>query len=664
VPSPIRHQLLRTAPSGARAGVLHTRRGETPTPTFMPVATHAHVRNHTPDEVAASQASFCLANTYHLLLRPGVEVFQRFGGIHAFMGWKGGVLTDSGGFQIFSLPGEREITEEGARFRSPYDNHRHLLSPESSIATQQAIGSDIMMVLDVCVPSTSPLDVTREAMERTHRWAVRSLAERNRKDTGQAVFAIVQGGVFPQLRAESAFELTRHPFDGFAIGGLAVGESRELLYATARDTARLLPEDRPRYLMGVGTPIDLVECVNSGIDLFDCIVPSKMAQQKYAYTFEGQLRLTRAEYRLSDAPLDASCGCPVCRTFTRGYLRHLAQGNHHLSDRLLGEHNLWHYAALMRRMRQAILEDRWAEEYRALRDLLTPPSRLPRSTGVAAGAFEVVTTRSGTRAVRHLGHGEVMHPVGPWVESNRLYVDQLGLEARLARPSDEPVRILDVGLGAGANAVAALARARAMGPRRLRPLEVVSLEHDATPLTLALEDPEGFPWLQPFAEPARELLRSHRWEEPSLSWRLQLGDARTTLEELDGSFDLIFFDPFSPEANPDLWTVGFLRAVRSRTLYDGAMLATYSAATPTRVSLLLAGFFVGQGWSTGTRTETTTAANRLELLPEPLGARWLERWRRSSARGAHGEPFSEQLERAVLEHPQFAAPTPRPVPKP
>jgi queuine tRNA-ribosyltransferase len=655
--SPIKFELVATAPSGARAGVLQTRRGPTLTPTFMPVATHAHVRNHEMHEVGRTGASICLANTYHLLLRPGTEVFEKFGGIHEFMKWTGGVLTDSGGFQIFSLPGERAITEDGARFRSPFDNHRYLLSPETSINIQQAIGSDIMMVLDVCIPSTSAEGPTREAMERTHRWAVRSLAERNRKDTGQAVFAIVQGGVFPDLRTESAHTLTQHAFDGFAIGGLAVGEAREDLYRMTQHTARLLPEDKPRYLMGVGTPIDLIECVNGGVDMFDCIVPSKMAQQKYAYTFEGQLRLTRVEYRLSDEPLDKTCACPVCRTYSRGYLRHLAQGNHYLSDKLLGEHNLWHYAALMKRMRDAIIAGRWAEEYRVLRDLLTPPSRQPRATGVVDGEFEVVSIRSGARAVRHRGHGEVMHPVGPWEEANRLYVDQLDLEKRLAVHHDEPLRILDVGLGAGANAVAALTRAAGMGDKRQRAVEIVSLEHDLAPLRLALADPQGFPWLTPYAHAARRLLEDGRWEERSLEWRVLVGDAATSIREIDGQFDLVFFDPFSPEANPSLWTVDFLRAVRAVTRYDGAVLATYSSATPTRVSMLLAGFFVGQGWSTGTRTETTVAASRAGVLPATLGSRWLERWQRSTSRAPHGvAELTPELERAVLDHPQFATP--------
>jgi queuine tRNA-ribosyltransferase len=653
MPSPIRYELIATAPSGARAGLLHTRRGVTPTPTFMPVATHAHVRGLSMDEVAASGASICLANTYHLLLRPGPEVFERVGGIHRFMQWEGGVLTDSGGFQIFSLPGFRQISEEGARFKSPYDNHAHLLSPETSIATQQSIGSDIMMVLDVCPPSTSPMPEILEAMERTHRWALRCLAARDARPTGQALFAIVQGGVDLKLRAESAGFLTQHSFDGFAIGGLAVGEPREQLYSVTAHTAPLLPADRPRYLMGVGTPIDLVECVNAGVDMFDCILPSKMAQQGYAYTFEGQLRLARSEYRLSDEPLDPTCACPVCRRYTRGYLRHLAQGGHHLAMRLLGIHNLWHYGALMRRMREAILAGRWADEYRSLRDRLAPRSAKPRSVGVRRGDFELVTLKSGARTVRHLGHGEVMHPVGPWEEANRLYVDQLELERRLSERGEEPVRILDVGLGAGTNAVAALTRALAMGDARVRDLEVVSLEVDTTPLKLALGDAQGFAFLAPWRAAAEALLHEGRWDAPSLSWRLLRGDGAALVEELDGRFDLVFFDPFSPKANPSLWTIRVLRSIRSRMRREGGVLATYSAATPTRVSLLLAGFFVGAGIPTGTKQETTVAASHLELLKEPLGERWLERWERSSAKAPHGLELTPELEAELRAHEQW-----------
>lgn len=659
--SPIRFERLAAAPSGARAGRLHTRRGVLDTPAFMPVATHAHVRFLTMDDVADSGARFCLANTYHLLLRPGPELFQRTGGIHPFMQWPHGVLTDSGGFQIFSLPGEREITEAGARFRSPYDNHRHLLSPESSIATQNAIGSDIMMVLDVCPPSTSTEAVTRDAMERTHRWALRSLAARDTNPTGQALFAIVQGGVFPSMRTESAQHLTAHPFDGFAIGGLAVGESRELLYEMTGHTAPQLPDDRPRYLMGVGTPIDLVECVHRGVDMFDCIIPPKMAQQGYAYTFEGQLRISKHEFRFDERPLDESCDCLACRRYTRAYVRHLTQGGHHLGTRLLAVHNLRHYQLLMRRMREAIIAGRWDAEHRELVERLSPKTSRPRPTGKQHGAFEVVKTRGGAHAVRHQGHGEVMHPVGPWEEANRLYVDQTRLVQRLSVFREEPLRILDVGLGAGANAVAALTRAEQAGQGRKRELEIISLESDLAAFELALSEPESFPFLVPWRRAGEALLSQGHWEGPGLTWRVLVGDARETIDGVPGWCDLIFFDPFSPEANPTLWTIDFLRAVRGHTNDEGGLLVTYSSATPTRVSLLLAGFFVGQGVSTGTRTETTNAATQLENLETPLGARWLERWRRSSSRAPHGTAeMTAELERSIVEHPQFLAPRAEP----
>lgn len=649
----VQYQLEADAPSGARAGTLTTRRGIVKTPTFMPVATHAHVRNLTMDEVAASGAGICLANTYHLLLRPGTEVFDRVGGIHPFMRWDRGVLTDSGGFQIFSLPGERWISEEGARFRSPFDNQTHLLSPESSIQTQQSINSDIMMVLDVCVPSTSDEPTTEEAMHRTHRWALRSLATRDAKDTGQAIFAIVQGGVFHHLREQSANFLTQHHFDGFAIGGLAVGESRELLYSTTRYTAQLLPRERPRYLMGVGTPIDLVECVNAGVDMFDCILPGKMAQQSYACTFEGMIRLVRHEYRHSDDPIDATCGCPVCRRYTRGYLRHLAHSNQTLGARLITEHNLWFYQALMTRMRRAIVDQRWDQEYRELQHRLTPPKQVRRLPNTERGAFELVLLKSGERAVRHTGNGEVMHPVGPWAEANKLYVEQTKLVELLREQSEDPVRILDIGLGAGTNACAALTAAKQMGDTRRRPLEIVSLEHDLDALALALSDEQGFPYLQPWRDAITALLAGDTYEQQGLSWRVEVGDARQTLDEAEGSFDVIFFDPFSPESNPELWTLDFARRVHGKARWEGATLATYSAATPTRVMFLLAGFFVGHGQAAGTRTESTFASTRLEMVPEPLADRWLQRWLRSTARGAHDTPVSPELEARIKEHPQF-----------
>jgi queuine tRNA-ribosyltransferase len=359
--SPLSFELQKTDPTGARAGILHTRRGPIETPAFMPVGTHAAVRTLGWHEVHATGARMVLGNTFHLMLRPGVEVFERFGGIHRFMAWPGAVLTDSGGFQIFSLPTEREITEKGAHFRSRHDNARQMLSPERSVAVQQAIGSEIMMVLDVCIDSREAERGTLEAMERTHRWALRSLAAKQARETGQALFAIVQGGVFRALREASADFLVAHPFDGFAIGGLAVGETRDEREAMTEVVTARLPTDRPRYLMGVGTPADLVAAVRRGVDMFDCILPTKMGQQGYAYTFGGLLRVSRDAFRLDDRPLDEDCPCPTCRTQSRGYLHHLLRAEQWQGPRLLAQHNLHHYQVLMRRIRAAILESRYSD---------------------------------------------------------------------------------------------------------------------------------------------------------------------------------------------------------------------------------------------------------------------------------------------------------------
>jgi queuine tRNA-ribosyltransferase len=357
-------------PTGARAGVLHTRRGDVQTPLFMAVGTHAVFRHLTIDEVKGTGSPLILGNTYHLMLRPGIEVFRRFGGIHEFMRWDGPVLTDSGGFQIFSLPRDRLIDEKGAHFRSLHDNTPQLLSPETSIAMQQAINSEIMMVLDVCVDARTDEAGTRDAMERTHRWAVRSLAAKEKVDTGQALFGIVQGGVHRHLRDESAAFLTQHPFDGFAIGGLAVGESKEDREGMTEHTTALLPAHKPRYLMGVGKPMDLIEAVRRGVDMFDCIIPTKMAQQGWAYTFQGLKRVSRTAFQLDDAPLDPECDCPVCQRYSLGYLHHLARGKHHVGSRLLSLHNLRHYQLLTSRMRSAIIGGTFASLVGELKETL------------------------------------------------------------------------------------------------------------------------------------------------------------------------------------------------------------------------------------------------------------------------------------------------------
>jgi queuine tRNA-ribosyltransferase len=338
--------------SRARRGLVVTPHGQIETPAFMAVGTRATVTGLTPADLGEIGAQVVLGNTYHLMLRPGPDLFRRVGGIHRFMGWNGPVLTDSGGYQIFSLAEDRTIDETGARFRSYTDGRSHLLSPERSIEVQTAIGSDIMMVLDVCLDSTTDATLLRDAMERTHRWALRSLAARS--GSKQALFAIVQGGVNVELRRESAGVLTEHPFDGFALGGLAVGDTRSEREHITHLTAGLLPADRPRYLMGVGTPADLVHAVSAGIDLFDCVLPTHLAWQGTAFTSTGRVRVTRGPAAHADVPLDVACDCSTCRTFSRAYLHHLFKCSEPLGPRLLSLHNLRHYHALMAEARIAI----------------------------------------------------------------------------------------------------------------------------------------------------------------------------------------------------------------------------------------------------------------------------------------------------------------------
>mgnify|MGYP002479659138 CR=1 FL=1 len=372
--SRLRFQLEATATgSNARAGRLRTLHSEVLTPVFMPVGTQATVRAQTFDTLESLGAQVILANTYHLMLRPGIEVFQRLGGIHRFNGWQKSVLTDSGGFQIFSLPrmgGSFSINDEqGAVFRSHVDGARVELTPERSIEMQKAIGSDIMMVLDQCVPSTCDHATALEALQRTHRWANRSLAARG--DSPQSMFGIVQGACFEDLRRLSASQITELPFDGFAIGGLAVGESKSQREDFTELTAALLPSNLPRYLMGVGTPIDLLEAVHRGVDMFDCVLPTLLAQQGVVFTSRGRLDLRRGVYKFSEMALDPACSCTTCTRYTRAYLSHLIKAKEVFGWQLLGTHNLHFYLELMRQIRASILEGGFLEFYRAMREPLS-----------------------------------------------------------------------------------------------------------------------------------------------------------------------------------------------------------------------------------------------------------------------------------------------------
>jgi queuine tRNA-ribosyltransferase len=349
--------------TAARRGRVRTAHGTIETPAFMPVGTMASVKTLDLSDLAETGAEIILGNTYHLLLRPGKAVFEKFGGIHGFTGWRRPVLTDSGGYQIFCLPHHCKISEAGAAFRSYVDGRFHMLSPETSIGMQEAIGSDIMMVLDRCITSTADHATTREAMELTHRWALRSLAARTPR--GHALFAIVQGGVFADLRRESAAFLTQHPFDGFAIGGLAVGETKAEREDFTELAAGLLPADKPRYLMGVGTPIDLLEAVRRGVDMFDCVIPTLFAQQGIAFTSVGKINVTPVANRLSEEPLDPACACRTCATYSLGYLHHLHKCKEPTGWRLLSLHNQVYYQTLMAGMRLAIMKGEFDAFYKS-----------------------------------------------------------------------------------------------------------------------------------------------------------------------------------------------------------------------------------------------------------------------------------------------------------
>jgi queuine tRNA-ribosyltransferase len=347
--------------TGARAGLLHTPHGIVETPVFMPVGTQATVKGVPQRDLAGSDldAKIILANTYHLFLRPGHELIRQFGGLHRFMAWDRAILSDSGGFQVFSLSDLRRISEEGVLFRSHLNGDPHLFTPASTVDVQLALGSDIMMVLDECPPYPVEHDAAAEAMRRTVRWARAGYAHylQRKQETGtpQALFPIVQGSMFRDLRTECAAELIELDADGYAVGGLSVGEPREVSLDVAGFTVPLLPRNRPRYVMGVGMPEELPQYVARGVDMMDCVLPSRNARNGYLFTSEGRVIIKQARYRDDPAPLDPACECYTCRTYSRAYLRHLFQAGEMLFSTLATLHNLKHYLDTMRRIRQSIL---------------------------------------------------------------------------------------------------------------------------------------------------------------------------------------------------------------------------------------------------------------------------------------------------------------------
>ncbi len=356
----------RSTQTNARRGVLRLPHSPQPiqTPVFMPVGTHGTVKAMSQEEVAALGYNLILGNTYHLYLRPGPELVQRAGGLHKFIAWEGAMLTDSGGFQVFSLQDLRRISEEGVRFKSHLDGSEHFFSPEHSLAVQHALGADIIMAFDECPPYPCTHELTREATERTHRWLGRCVAYHSTQDTPQLLFGIAQGGVYADLRAESAQFVAAQDTPGIAIGGVSVGEPPALMQEAISHSIPHLPPHKPRYLMGVGTPLDILDAVAQGIDMFDCVLPTRLGRNGTLYTTYGRINIKGSRYADDFGPVDPDCDCAVCRRYSAAYLRHLYKCNEILASRLATYHNLAYYARLMAGIRQAIEADNY-QEFRA-----------------------------------------------------------------------------------------------------------------------------------------------------------------------------------------------------------------------------------------------------------------------------------------------------------
>lgn len=654
--------LVATDPwSEARALDIETAHGRVETPIFMPVATQAALRGVDLPVADALGYQVLLANTYHLLLRPGPEIMGAVCGIHRFMNWERGVLTDSGGFQIFSLSKQLSISEEGATFRSYVDGRRITLSPESSIEMQRVIGSDIMMVLDQCIRSTCTEGEARAALEITTRWAKRSFEARG--DSPQALFGIVQGACFPHLRRESAEQITAIPFDGYALGGLAVGETKAEREDTTEFAAKLLPRDKPRYLMGVGTPIDLLEAVKRGMDMFDCILPTSLAMQGVCFTSRGRLDLRRGIYRLDNKPLDPLCGCSTCARYTRAYLQHLVRSGEFIAGQLISVHNLTFYRELMKGIRASILsggfQDFYAQNVTALSsdDLDNPPKPPPmnkRSDRRILGNFEIVVKANNVGAIQHRSSGEIMHiSEDPSTEARSLYVDGPRLLDRLAEGGD-PLVIWDVGLGAATNSMAAIRSIEGLESVG-RPVHIVSFENDLDSLKLALQHPWHFPHLRHGAP--HKLLETGRWESGKrpIIWSLMEGNFIERCGEAPQP-DIIWYDPFSSKVDSPMWRTPVLARVFELARDKAATLHTFSSSTAIRASLLTVGWWVGRGSGTGQKSETTVAFTPLAVertvIRDLLDQAWLSRWERSDAQ-VPSDVDPEECKRAVRGHPQF-----------
>lgn len=656
--------------SAARATTFTTAHSTVQTPLFMPVATCGALRNQTLETVRDIGYPVLLANTYHLMLRPGAQFFADYGGLHRFMQWNGSILTDSGGFQIFSLAKSFTLKDEGAYVKSYIDGSEFLLSPETCIAAQRAIGSDIMMVLDQCISSRAPKDECEIALERTARWAERSLSARG--ESAQSIFAIVQGGCFSDLRRRSAQQLTSLAFDGFAIGGLAVGESDEERKDTTELTAAQLPRELPRYLMGVGTPLDLLEAVHRGIDMCDCILPTSLAQQGAAWTSSGKLELRRGVYKHDESALDRACGCPTCATYSRAFLHHLVKCDEHFGAHLLSQHNLYFYKQLMQEMRSAVIGNRFPAYYREKKEAIGSeereyPKKHPKGPKkpknlTSHGNYELHKNAAGFFCIRDRATGEVMHSVNdPVREADDLYVQQLHPAEIFLSGGNVEYTVWDVGMGAASNAMALVFEAEKMirDNGSIRPLHIVSFENDTDSLFLALKNAPLFTHVRHAAP--RAILEKGKWQSADglVNWHLLKGDFCTMMHSAQRP-DAILYDMFSMRVAQDLWTYPHFKKVFELCSEKPAKLLTYSASTQVRSALLAAGFWVAKGAATGPKNDTTIAYSCREAVDTEaslLDREWLSRWERSSAQCAP-EASAEECEKiraSVREHGQFTS---------
>lgn len=656
--------------SRARAATFTTLHGEVKTPIFMPVGTQATVKNQTVESLKTAGSNVLLANTYHLLLRPGPGVMRKFGGIHQFMNWDRPVLTDSGGFQIFSLSHHREMDEKGARFLSYVDNRPILLTPELSIDMQKAINSDIMMVLDQCIESNAPRKDAKAAMELTHRWAKRSLEARG--DSRQSMFGIVQGACHEDLRKQSADFLTNlqvngEGFDGLAIGGLAVGETKSEREDFTEIATSMLPENLPRYLMGVGTPIDILEAVHRGVDMFDCILPNQYGQRGVAFTSLGIFQMRRTVYKFSEEKLDPACDCLTCTNYSRAYLHHLMKTDEPLGWHLLSLHNITFYHRFMSEMRMSILDGSFPDFYNRKRKELvmtdqenpptpmTPEKQYKKDKRLQLGDYEVHDSGRGYYSIRQKSSGEVMHSVNPPQEEARnLYVLPARIDERL-KELDEIV-IWDVGLGAAHNSMAVIHEFLDKDFRGK--IRIVSFENDTDPLKLALRNAPLFPHLHHAAP--NELIKHNRWLSPNgnIEWELIQGDFSHTFQDAPKPH-VIFHDPFSIHTDVELWSEGAFARIFDYCRGNAVQLLNYSASTAVRATLLAVGFTVGYGPATGPKSATTVAFNEASLAQKLgatlLGEEWLKRWEKSDAKVARTLSCSDEkeFEEKIRKHLQF-----------